>query len=152
MWSWALVLSFTHTKSGWNDERKRSFESQHQAQLAAYQSRVAEQKAAYEARVAEARRKAEQRAAEQQAACDGLGAELLWGGFPDCDVAAGSRAVGLIEEVMAEVRPDIVYTHAPDDSHQDHRAVAEASISACRRVSRLCFYEGPTTTSFEPSR
>jgi len=91
------------------------------------------------------------RMAEQQAACDVLGAELLWGGFPDCDVAAGSRAVGLIEEVMAEVRPDIVYTHAPDDSHQDHRAVAEASISACRRVSRLCFYEGPTTTSFEPS-
>jgi LmbE family N-acetylglucosaminyl deacetylase len=91
------------------------------------------------------------RMAEQQDACDLLGAELVWGGFPDCDVAAGSRAVGLIEQVMAEVRPDIVYTHAPDDSHQDHRAVAEASISACRRVSRLCFYEGPTTTGFEPT-
>jgi LmbE family N-acetylglucosaminyl deacetylase len=90
------------------------------------------------------------RMTEQRDASDVLGAELYWGGLPDCDVDAGSRTVAVIEDVLAEVRPDIVYTHAPEDSHQDHRAVSLASMSACRRLSRLCFYEGPTTLSFDP--
>lgn len=91
------------------------------------------------------------RMAEQRDACEVLGAQLYWGGFSDCDVSAGSKTVELIERVIAEVQPDIVYTHAPEDSHQDHRAVAQASLSACRRVSRVCFYEGPTTLRFEPT-
>ena len=48
-------------------------------------------------------------------------------------------------------QPDIIYTHSIADSHQDHRATAEASMSARRRVSRLCAYESPTTTSFTPT-
>jgi len=91
------------------------------------------------------------RMAEQREAADVLGATLYWGGFPDCDVNAGSKTVELIERVIGEVRPDVVYTHAPEDSHQDHRAVAQASLSACRRVPRVCFYEGPTTLGFEPA-
>ena len=91
------------------------------------------------------------RMAEQRDACDVLGAQLFWGGLSDCDVSAGSKTVALIERVIAEVKPDIVYTHAPEDSHQDHRAVAQASLSACRRMSRVCFYEGPTTLGFEPT-
>jgi LmbE family N-acetylglucosaminyl deacetylase len=90
------------------------------------------------------------RMSEQQDACDVLGAALYWGGLPDCDVGAGSSTVALIEQVLADVCPDVVYTHAPEDSHQDHRAVSWASSSACRRVPRVLFYEGPTTLSFEP--
>jgi LmbE family N-acetylglucosaminyl deacetylase len=91
------------------------------------------------------------RVREQEEAARILGADLHWGGLPDCNVQCGMETVQLIERVIALVEPDVVYSHAPRDSHQDHRAVAEATTSACRRLPRLCFYEGPTTLDFRPS-
>lgn len=43
------------------------------------------------------------------------------------------KLVGNIDELMDKYRPDMVLTHHPGDYHQDHRAVAFATISACRR-------------------
>lgn len=91
------------------------------------------------------------RALEQQNAAELLNAELRWGGFPDGSVPQGHEAVELIEAARKACGADIVYTHAPDDSHQDHRATALASLAACRRVQRVCLYEAPSSRHFDPS-
>ena len=91
------------------------------------------------------------RLVEQEAATECLGAELFWGGFLDCEIPSDRTTINRIEQVMEEVRPDLIYVHAPDDAHQDHRTVAAAAVSAARRTARILFYQSPSTTRFEPS-
>ncbi len=88
---------------------------------------------------------------EQVAASRRLGAELCWGSFDDCAVPDGRPSIELIEAVLAHTGADLVYTHSPNDTHQDHRATANATFAAARRLSRVLRYESPTTTSFLPS-
>ena len=38
-----------------------------------------------------------------------------------------------------------------EDTHQDHRALAKATISATRYVRNVLFFEGPTTQNFSPT-
>lgn len=46
---------------------------------------------------------------------------------------------------------DRVYTMFKEDRHQDHRAVYEASIVACRKVPQILCYETPSAwPNFEP--
>ncbi|MGR7025140.1 PIG-L deacetylase family protein [Geodermatophilus sp. URMC 62] len=91
------------------------------------------------------------RRAEQERAAALLGARLLWGGLLDCAVAADSGTVRRIEQVLESTRADLVYVHAPDDSHQDHRAVAGATLAAARRLPRVLHYQSPSTLTFTPS-
>lgn len=93
----------------------------------------------------------ETRRKEQEAAAAILGAELHWGGFNDTEIDPGRATIDVIERVMELVNPDLVYVHAPDDSHQDHRAIAVATVSAARRSSRILYYQTPSTTHFEPT-
>jgi LmbE family N-acetylglucosaminyl deacetylase len=88
---------------------------------------------------------------EQEAAARVLGARLLWGGLTDCRVAADAGTITVVERVIAEVGADVVYVHAPDDSHQDHRAVAAVTVSAARRLSRVVHYQSPSSLAFSPS-
>jgi len=60
-----------------------------------------------------------------------------------------------LEECVLEVKPSSVYTHHRGDSNQDHRAVLQASLIACRsiskfKVSRLLAYEVPSSTDIAP--
>jgi LmbE family N-acetylglucosaminyl deacetylase len=91
------------------------------------------------------------RVQEQEDSAELLGAELLWGGFQDGAIPEGRACVDVIQEAIAHIEPEVVYSHAPNDTHQDHRATAQGTISASRRLERLCLYEGPTTTEFRPS-
>jgi LmbE family N-acetylglucosaminyl deacetylase len=88
---------------------------------------------------------------EQEQAARTLGARLLWGGQRDCAVASDATTVEVVESAITETGADIVYVHAPDDSHQDHRAVAAATLSAARRLSRVLHYQSPSTLTFQPS-
>ncbi len=88
---------------------------------------------------------------EQEAAARTLGARLVWGGMHDCALAADATTVAVIERVLAETAADVVYVHAPDDSHQDHRAIASATQGAARRLSRVLHYQSPSTLSFTPT-
>ena len=94
---------------------------------------------------------ARSRIAEQQDAADALGADLLWGGFEDGAVPDGRAAVDVIQSALLASGADLVYTHTPRDTHQDHRATAVASLAACRRIARVLMYESPTSQSFQPS-
>jgi LmbE family N-acetylglucosaminyl deacetylase len=91
------------------------------------------------------------RRAEQVASARTIGATLRWGGLTDCAVPTDSSTVGLIETVLRETGAELVYVHAPDDSHQDHRAVAAATLAAARRLPRVLHYQSPSTLAFTPT-
>jgi LmbE family N-acetylglucosaminyl deacetylase len=93
----------------------------------------------------------EDRRREQEEAARILGARLRWGGLVDCAVTPGSATIGVIEQAIRETEAELVYVHAPDDSHQDHRAVAAATLSAARRLSRVMHYQSPSTLTFTPT-
>jgi LmbE family N-acetylglucosaminyl deacetylase len=95
-----------------------------------------------------------QRVDEQRRAADTLGVtSLLWGsGIPDCQVSLHElHLVHLIEEAIQQVSATIVYTHSPNDSHQDHRAVALCTMGAARGVSTVLSYGAPSALHFNPT-
>jgi LmbE family N-acetylglucosaminyl deacetylase len=91
------------------------------------------------------------RRAEQEAAARVLGARLFWGGLTDCRVTADAATVAVVERVLEATGADVVYVHGLEDSHQDHRAVAQAALAAARRLSRVVHYQSPSSLAFAPS-
>lgn len=94
---------------------------------------------------------ARSRIAEQEDAAALLGADLRWGGFTDGAVPDGRESVDAVQAVLNTCGADVVYTHFPQDSHQDHRATATATLAAARRSCRVLMYEAPTSQNFSPS-
>lgn len=88
---------------------------------------------------------------EQEDAAKLLGAGLYWGGFQDGEVPEGRSTVDAIQSVLGEIGADVVYSHSPRDTHQDHRAVGAATLAAARRFCRVLLYEAPTSQGFSPS-
>ncbi len=61
--------------------------------------------------------------------------------------------VDIIGQIIARVRPTIVYTHSPNDSDPDHRAVSGASVFAASSVPTIACYEGTVPSAdFRPDR
>ncbi|MFF8431094.1 PIG-L deacetylase family protein [Streptomyces sp. NPDC016566] len=55
--------------------------------------------------------------------------------------------------VVAEDRPDVVYTHFPDDPHIDHAVTGEeATTVAFREANNLIYFRSPYSRNFEPNR
>ena len=73
-----------------------------------------------------------------------------------CLPNAAAEIIRSLEAHCADLKPDRVYTMFKEDRHQDHRAVYEMSIVACRSVSQVLSYETPSSwpnfmpTVFEP--
>jgi LmbE family N-acetylglucosaminyl deacetylase len=67
---------------------------------------------------------AARRRAEAEAAADAGGAALVWLGFPDGQLAWAADAPAMIGAAVAGLAPDLIVTHALNDYHADHRAVA----------------------------
>lgn len=96
---------------------------------------------------------ADSRQNESLAAAELLGARLFVKDLIDTEISGGGATVRLIEEVVREIQPTIVYTHSQNDRHQDHRAVSEATIVATRRVGTVACYQSPSSTiDFRPTR
>ena len=75
------------------------------------------------------------RRAAAQRACEILGATaVFFGDLPDnrLDSIALLDIVRIIEALIAEYRPDTVFTHHAGDVNIDHRRMHEAAITACR--------------------
>lgn len=88
---------------------------------------------------------------EQEASGKILGAEkIFWGGYRDTHLIVDTDLIGKIEAVIAEVKPAFIFCNFPDDTHQDHRHLAQAIMSATRYIRNVLFYEGPTTQNFNP--
>lgn len=79
-----------------------------------------------------------------------LGVDVDFGHLPDGSMT-GRSTVELLEAKLDMHRPDLILTHAPLDSHADHRVLSESVVSAARRHASILFYEGPSTLSFTAS-
>jgi two-component system response regulator HydG len=92
------------------------------------------------------------RARESQEAAGVIGARLFLDDLDDTRIAEGDPTIGVIDRVIAEIQPTIVYTHSVHDVHQDHRNVHRAAMVACRRVGRVyCFQSPSATVDFRPT-
>jgi len=90
---------------------------------------------------------------ESLASADLLGARLFLEDLTDTEIIPSGSTVALIEKVVAEVNPTVIYTHSIHDRHQDHRAVHEATLVATRSVRTVACFQSPSSTvDFRPSR
>jgi len=93
----------------------------------------------------------EVRRQEQEEAARRLGArEVIWGDLPDTRFEVNQHTVGFIEQVVHKVKPQEIYVNFVQDSHQDHRALAQCVLSATRYNKRVLFYEDYTSLDFNP--
>ncbi|MET0784560.1 MAG: response regulator [Leifsonia flava] len=96
---------------------------------------------------------ADDRQHESLASAEILGARLFMEDLEDTRIPNSDPTVGIIERVVAEVSPGIVYTHTKNERHQDHRSVHEAALIATRKVPTVACFQSPSSTiEFRPSR
>ena len=76
--------------------------------------------------------------------------EVFWGNFRDTEISDSRELIVRIEEIVNKTNPDVVFMNYPEDVHQDHRAAANAGMSATRYIKEVLFFEVPTTQNFQP--
>lgn len=92
----------------------------------------------------------DQRQKEQERAAAMLKAKLYWGRFTDTQVPLQKETINTIEFFIKKIEPSLIFVMHPNDTHQDHRTVAQATITATRYVQNVLFYEVPSTVDFTP--
>jgi LmbE family N-acetylglucosaminyl deacetylase len=95
--------------------------------------------------------RAEVRRLEQEKSAKLLKAGLFWGGFMDTNVLMSRELIQAVERRVEIVKPDLIFVNSDNDTHQDHRNVAKAAVTAARYTRNLIFYEVPTTLNFTPT-
>jgi LmbE family N-acetylglucosaminyl deacetylase len=75
---------------------------------------------------------------------------IFFGNFPDGALSDDFLVVSFIEKYINELGVNRVYTHSPNDRHQDHRSCSRAVSSAARKITEILLFQGPSTTSHEP--
>jgi len=76
-----------------------------------------------------------------------LDMKLFFAEFSDGAVVDSLQTVDFIEKIVKKHKINVVYTHSKNDRHQDHRNVANATISATRYVDEVYSYETPSSIS-----
>jgi LmbE family N-acetylglucosaminyl deacetylase len=89
---------------------------------------------------------------EAEEAARRMGAtKVFWGDYRDTELTLAKSLIDDIEKALEAVNPSFIFVHHKDDTHQDHRILSQAAISATRFVRNVLFYEGPTTVDFHPN-
>ncbi len=92
------------------------------------------------------------RRAEQIDSAKIIGAkEVFWGGYKDTNIPINKELIERIEHYIKKVDPVFIFANYPEDTHQDHRNLASAILSATRYTRNVLFYEGPTSVNFSPN-
>jgi len=92
---------------------------------------------------------------EQEAAASAalLGARLYRGDLTEFDPREGGTTVAVIERIVAEADPTIVYTLSANDEGLGHRAIHDATVIATRSVPLVASYQTRSSTiDFHPNR
>jgi LmbE family N-acetylglucosaminyl deacetylase len=97
------------------------------------------------------------RRAAARKACDILGVKsLFFGDFPDnrMDTLALLDIVKVVESLIFEKQPEVVFAHHAGDVNIDHRLAHEAAVTACRPqrgrlVKTLLCFEVPSSTEWQ---
>jgi len=77
--------------------------------------------------------------------------KLFFLGLKDTKILESHDIIEKIEKVILEVNPKRIYVHSRIDTHQDHRNLSNATLSAARKIKQILFYESPSTqTNFSP--
>jgi LmbE family N-acetylglucosaminyl deacetylase len=96
------------------------------------------------------------RTKEAKAACKILNATPVFAGQIDGDTIVNTEWIKKIDELISAVKPDLVFTHWPIDSHKDHQAASLLTIQSWMRSGKtfeLYFFEvcsGSQTAGFRP--
>ena len=77
--------------------------------------------------------------------------EIFWGNYTDTELPLNRELIVRLESVIRDIKPRMIFVHFPEDTHQDHRHLAQAALSATRYVPNFLFYEGPTSQNFTPN-
>jgi len=89
---------------------------------------------------------------EQAESAKIIGVEkIFWGGYIDTKIPTDKECIQHIEEIVSQVEPDFIFVNYFDDTHQDHRNLAQCTLSATRYTRNVLFYEVPTTQNFTPT-
>src|SRR5215470_6245571 len=89
---------------------------------------------------------------EQGEAAQILGVrKVFWGEYQDTEVPLTRETIVRLESVIRQVEPRMIFVNSPDDTHQDHRHLAQSAMSATRYVPNFLFYEVPSTVNFAPN-
>lgn len=92
------------------------------------------------------------RSEEANTAASMQSATLFLGNFVDTEIMSTAKTIKFLEEILDKVKPTHVYTHSFYDSHQDHRNVYLATLTACRQVPNIYSYFSPSSTvEFKPN-
>ncbi len=87
------------------------------------------------------------RVEEERGSASILDVQLDFCHLPDGSMNGRDTVVAL-EAKLDLHKPDLILTHAPTDSHADHRVLSDSLVSAARRTASILFYEGPSTMQF----
>jgi len=77
--------------------------------------------------------------------------KVFWGNFKDTRIPSNKVVISLMEKIIKKINADFIFINYQDDTHQDHRIVAENTITSSRYVKGVFFYEVPTSQRFDPS-
>jgi len=94
----------------------------------------------------------EVRRREQEEAARILGVrKVFWGEYQDTEVPLTRETIARLESVIHQIEPRMIFVNSPDDTHQDHRHLAQSAMSATRYIPNFLFYEVPSTVNFAPN-
>lgn len=100
---------------------------------------------------------AKSRTAETVASCKILKATAVYMGQIDGETVLNKEANGKMTELIKSLKPDVIFTHWPLDTHPDHQVAALLTLNAWQytgRKAHLYFYEvdtGGQTMAFTPT-
>ncbi len=77
--------------------------------------------------------------------------DVFFGGFKDTSIRVNKQIIMFVEDILMKVKPELIFVHYFDDTHQDHRNLAKSVQSATRYIKNVLFYEGPTSQNFNPT-
>jgi len=103
------------------------------------------------------REAAEIRTRESKQAAAVIGADTYFAGQIDGDTIFNQREIKKLQEILTSLKPDILYTHWPLDSHPDHQVASLLAVQCWMRMDKkfeLFFYEvnsGYQTFQFNPT-
>jgi LmbE family N-acetylglucosaminyl deacetylase len=81
-----------------------------------------------------------------------LNAKLTLLNYPDGGIRVDAEVINKIKSYVERIAPDTVFTLYPLDTHQDHRNTSKLTISSCKNVNEVLFYEVPSTEKeFHPN-
>lgn len=94
---------------------------------------------------------AQRRKAESRAAADMLRVEPRFLDFPDGSLLPDRALDAALGALFDDIRPDLLLTHAPNDYHPDHRALAVAAQARAGFDLPVVFFDTLNGTGFTPT-